>query len=159
MFSKTSNGGGRASSSSAKMAVAPSIVSSDLRITGDINSEGEVQVDGVIEGDIRANVLLVGETATIKGDIFCDCVHVHGTVNGQIKARAVDLAKTAHVTGDILHEDLSIEAGAFLEGMCKRIPVKKDDSEGKINFIAKDSVKSLGAPGVSDIPKKAISSI
>ncbi|OHC74082.1 MAG: hypothetical protein A3G18_06045 [Rhodospirillales bacterium RIFCSPLOWO2_12_FULL_58_28] len=155
MFSRTSNGAGKAASSSSAKAAAPSIISSDLRITGDLNSEGEIQVDGVIEGDIRSDVLLVGETATIKGDIFCDSVHIHGTVNGQIKARAVDLAKTAHVVGDILHEDLSIETGAFLEGMCKRIPMKKDDNENKINFIVKDSLKSLGAPVAGDAPKKA----
>ncbi|HEB79997.1 MAG TPA: polymer-forming cytoskeletal protein, partial [Rhodospirillales bacterium] len=87
----------------------PSIISPDLRIFGDVSSEGEIQIDGSIEGDIRSDVLLVGQTAVIKGEIVADKVHVHGKVNGQIKARKVFLAKDSHVTGDILHEDLSIE--------------------------------------------------
>jgi cytoskeletal protein CcmA (bactofilin family) len=94
----------------------PSIISSDLHIVGDLESAGEVQIDGQVSGDIRAKVLLIGESAVIKGEIFADTVRVHGRVDGQIKAKFVNLAKTAHVVGDILHENLSIQEGAFLEG-------------------------------------------
>ncbi len=110
-------------------AAAPSIIGPDLRIVGDVSSSGEVQVDGSIDGDIRTKVLVIGESATVKGEIVGDTVHVYGKVNGQIKARAVTLAKTravtlaksAHVVGNILHVNLSVEEGAFLEGHCKRM--------------------------------------
>ncbi len=151
MFSKTSKGSNKAAPpvvSSGKRA-APSLISADLRIVGDLHSDGEIQVDGTIDGDIRTLVLLVGETANIKGGIVADTVHVHGTINGQIKARAVNLAKSAHVVGDILHEDLSIEAGAFLEGHCKRIAEKKGADEDKINLVVKDSES---APGSAESP-------
>jgi len=94
----------------------PSIISADLKIIGDLSSSGEIQVDGEVSGDIRSKVLLVGEGASIKGEIRAETVRVHGHVNGQIKATFVNLAKTAHVVGDILHENLSIQEGAFLEG-------------------------------------------
>jgi len=94
----------------------PSIISQDLKIVGDLTSTGEIQVDGEITGDIRSKVLLVGETATVKGQIRAETVRVHGHVNGQIRATFVNLAKTANVIGDILHENLSIQEGAFLEG-------------------------------------------
>jgi len=93
----------------------PALISADLKIVGDLSSDGEIQVDGVVEGDVRTKTLLVGKTAEVKGEIIAETVRVHGTVNGQIKARSVQLAKTAHVVGDILHEDLAIETGAFLE--------------------------------------------
>ena len=125
----------------------PSIISADLRIFGDINSDGEIQIDGAVDGDIRTKVLLVGEGAHIKGEIVADTVHVHGTVTGQIKSRSVNLAKTAHVVGDILHEDLTIETGAFLEGHCKRMTEKKEPDEGKINVLGKDSTLPPGAKG------------
>ena len=104
----------------------PSIVSSDVRIVGDLQSKGEVQVDGAIDGDIRTHTLLVGEGAHITGEIVADTVIIRGNVTGHVKARSVELAKTAHVIGDILHEDLAMETGAFLEGHCKRILQKKD---------------------------------
>ena len=104
----------------------PSIIGADLKIVGDLSSDGEIQLDGAVDGDIRTKSLLVGETAKIKGEIVADSVSIYGTVNGQIKSRSVKLAKTAYVVGDILHEDLAIETGAFLEGRCKRIVENKE---------------------------------
>lgn len=99
----------------------PSIISRDLKIVGDLHSEGEIQIDGNVNGDIRTHALVIGETAKVKGEIVADAIRILGTVNGQIKAKVVKLAASAHVVGDILHEDLSIETGAFLEGHCKRM--------------------------------------
>ena len=112
---------------------APSIISSDVRIVGDLQSQGEVQVDGAIDGDVRTHTLLVGEGAHITGEIVADNVIIRGSVTGHVKARSVELAKTAHVIGDILHEDLAMETGAFLEGHCKRVVQKRD----QINSIDK----------------------
>ncbi|MDG2043077.1 MAG: polymer-forming cytoskeletal protein, partial [Maricaulis sp.] len=47
---------------------APSILSSDVVITGSINSEGEVQLDGSVEGDVRAGSLIIGEEAAVTGE-------------------------------------------------------------------------------------------
>ncbi len=116
----------------------PSIISADLKIVGDLSSDGEIQIDGAVDGDIRTKSLLVGETAHIKGEIVADSVFVHGSINGLIKSRSVNLAKTAHVVGDILHEDLAIEAGAFLEGHCKRMVEKREQPDAKINVVGKD---------------------
>ncbi|MGB0671532.1 MAG: bactofilin family protein [Rhodospirillales bacterium] len=144
MFSKTSKQDSKARKAPPPPPVkpaAPSIVSTDLKVVGDLVSEGEIQVDGVINGDIRSKILLVGEKAVINGEIFADSVTVHGTVNGQIKAERVSLARTARVTGDILHDSLSIENGAYLEGHCKRIepnpvPTEKLDSEPLADPVA-----------------------
>lgn len=155
MFSKSSKGSGSiVESQPVVKSSAPSIISSDLKIVGDLNSDGEVQIDGTIDGDIRTKSLLVGETANITGEIVADMVHVHGTINGQIKSRSVNLAKTAHVVGDILHEDLAIETGAFLEGHCKRMAQEKAAAEEKLNVLGKDAAaRRLGVK--SDQPAAA----
>lgn len=101
--------------------VPPSIVSADLRVVGDLTSKGEIHVDGNIEGDIRCQVLVIGQSGMVTGQIFADSVRVHGTLTGQIRARSVFLAATARVVGDISHESLAIEPGAFLEGHCGRM--------------------------------------
>ena len=139
----------------------PSLISNDLTVAGDLDSKGEVQIDGTVNGNIRCNTLLVGESSTIKGEIIAETVRVHGTVNGQIKARTVSLARTARVVGNILHENLSIEPGAFLEGHCKRLdtkkedadtPVKKEDADTPVNLRVKsgggaDTAIKTVAPG------------
>ena len=104
----------------------PSIISHDLSIVGDLHSDGEIQIDGKVNGDIRTRILIVGESAKVKGEIVAETCHVLGRVDGQIKAKVFKLAETAHVVGDILHEDLSIETGAFLEGHCKRMVIPED---------------------------------
>ena len=141
MFSKSSKGPAKTQAPPATppKRYAPSIISGDLKVVGDLNSEGEIQVDGSVDGDIRSKDLLIGETATVKGEIVADAIRVFGSVNGQIKARSVTLAKSAHVVGDIHHTNLSIEEGAFLEGHCKRIAEKTEPAEGKINLVVKDS--------------------
>ena len=140
MFSRSSkSSGSNVESRPVVKSTAPSIISADLRIVGDLSSDGEIQVDGAIDGDIRTKSLLIGETAHIKGEIVAESVHVHGTVNGQIKSTAVNLAKTAHVVGDILHEDLAIETGAFLEGHCKRLPEKQEVADSRINVVGGES--------------------
>jgi len=139
MFSKNKKNQSRSSSSAAATAPvkpsAPSIISADLKINGNLISKGEIQVDGTIRGDISTKKLLVGESADIKGEIVADSIQVHGRIDGQIKARQVVLAKTAHVVGDIFHENLSIEPGAFLEGLCKRISEAELAESTKMNVV------------------------
>ncbi len=125
MFSK-SNKKSVADNKPAPPPAPPSIVSRDLSIVGDLLSDGEIQIDGKVNGDIRTRILIVGESAKVKGEIVAETCHVLGRVDGQIKAKVVKLADTAHVVGDILHEDLSIETGAFLEGHCKRMVIPED---------------------------------
>ncbi len=120
MFSK-GNKKAAAGTATPKPKAPPSIISRDLKIIGDLNCEGEIQIDGHVEGDIRTDILMIGETAHIKGEIVANTVRIHGTVHGQIKAKTVKLAASAHMVGDIMHEDLAIETGAFLEGHCKRM--------------------------------------
>ena len=130
----------------------PSLISNDLTVAGDLDGKGEVQIDGTVNGNIRCNTLLVGESATIKGEIIAETVRVHGAVNGQIKARTVSLARTARVVGNILYENLSIEQGAFLEGHFKRFDTKKEDADTPVNLRVKsgggtDTAIKTVAPG------------
>lgn len=105
----------------AAASVAPSIISANLRVTGDLDSDGDIQIDGYVEGDVRSNSVTVGEHAVVSGAINSDRIIVAGTVKGQIHGKVVELASTAKVTGDIVHESLAIEAGAFIQGLCRHV--------------------------------------
>jgi len=99
---------------------APSLFSADLEIVGNLTTPGEVQLDGTIEGDITCEKLMVGEKACVTGHVQANQVVIRGKIIGNVKAKNVELAKTAHVVGDIWHDTLGIDAGAFLEGHCRR---------------------------------------
>src|SRR4030095_14075361 len=97
----------------------PSIISADLIVRGALFSAGDVQVDGRVDGDIRAGGLIIGEKAVIVGDVYAEEIVVRGRVEGGISARKVSLSATCHVEGNILHEALSVEIGAYFEGNCR----------------------------------------
>ncbi|WP_372811293.1 bactofilin family protein [Pseudoalteromonas nigrifaciens] len=99
---------------------APSIISEDMRLTGSIISQGEVQLDGRIDGDIKATHLVIGTTGVVEGIVEATSVIVKGKIIGSLNASEVNIKNNAHVHGDIFHDTLSIEAGAIIEGNLKQ---------------------------------------
>ena len=99
---------------------AASVIGPDLTITGNLISKGEVQVDGIVEGDIHGSHVVIGESATIHGGIIAEEVVVRGHIVGTVRSKRVMLQSTSQVEGDIFHQSLSIEQGALFEGKSRR---------------------------------------
>ena len=97
-----------------------SVLSQDLHVTGNIKTTGDIQVEGTVEGDIRAHLLTIGETATIKGEVIADDIVINGRIIGRVRGLKVRLTATARVEGDIIHKTLAIESGAHFEGSVQR---------------------------------------
>jgi len=95
---------------------APSIIGANVRIKGDLSTAGEIQLDGVVKGDVSAASIIMGEQGALEGTIVAEKVVVRGQVKGSIRGRSVVMERTARVTGDVYHSTLSIEAGAIIEG-------------------------------------------
>jgi len=106
---------------------AASVLSSDLTITGNVRSSGDIQVEGIVEGDVRAQTLIVGESATVKGEVVAEEVVVHGRVVGRLRGLKVRLSSSARCEGDIVHKTIAIESGAHFEGSVQR----QEDPLGK----------------------------
>ena len=75
----------------------PSIISPDLKIVGELKSDGEIQIDGTVKGDIKAHMLTVGEQGKVDGSTVAETVRIFGTVNGRVQAKTVRLDKSARV--------------------------------------------------------------
>jgi cytoskeletal protein CcmA (bactofilin family) len=98
----------------------PSIISQDVRLTGTLTSQGEVQLDGRIDGDIKVQHLVIGSTGIVEGIVEAKSVIVKGKIIGSLNASEVTIQRSAHVHGDVFHDTLSIEAGAEIEGNLKQ---------------------------------------
>lgn len=122
---------------------APSIISADMVINGTINSSGDIQIDGRVEGDVRSTGLVIGDKAEIHGEIYAEDVTVRGKVVGRIRARKITLASTSHVEGDILHEAFSVESGAFFEGNCRH----SDNPLGEVDSASRPAAPAKPAAG------------
>jgi cytoskeletal protein CcmA (bactofilin family) len=100
-------------------AAGPSIISADVKIKGGVTSQGDLDINGHIEGDVRAATLTIGETGSVKGEVIAESVVVRGSVEGRIRGRKVQLCTGAKVRGDIIHASLAIEPNAIFEGGVK----------------------------------------
>lgn len=137
MFSKAKGDG---ESKRKRKPAAPTIISADLTVTGNLASDGEVQIDGVIDGDVRSARLSVGQNGKIVGSVRAERALVRGRVDGQIRAQEVTLTRTAQVKGDIYHDTLSIEPGAQLDGHCRRLNAVEDGELTNINLVVSDGM-------------------
>ena len=124
----------------------PSVIGPDLTIHGNLSSEGQVQIDGKVEGDIHGTHIIVGERAHITGSIIAEEVVVRGHVMGSVRGKRVMLQAQSHVEGDIYHNALAIEQGAFFEGKSRR-------SEDPISSAA----PAEKPPMIADFPDEAAS--
>lgn len=97
-----------------------SILSADLLVTGNMKTTGDIQIEGQVDGDIRAHLLTIGEGATVKGEVTADDVVIHGRIIGRVRGLKVRLTSTARVEGDIIHKTIAIESGAHFEGSVQR---------------------------------------
>ena len=101
---------------------ARSVIDAWLTMKGNLESEGDIQVDGKVQGHIRCMQLIVGKDATIDGDVVAAEVVVRGRVKGVIRANRVKLQETACVESEIFFEkSLGIEDGASFEGQIRRV--------------------------------------
>ncbi len=117
----------------------PSIVSKGVHIVGNIIMDGEIHIDGVVNGDIQSYKLTIGSEARITGYIDAEFAFIYGTVNGVIRAKSIFLSSTACVVGDIIHEEINIESGAKLEGHCHRLSLDTFSLRKKEQAAAENS--------------------
>ena len=132
---------------SGKTKPSASTLGSDLTIVGNLRTTGDIQVEGTVQGDIRAHLLTVGESANIEGEIVADDVVVTGKVTGRVRGLKVRLTSTARVEGDIIHKTIAIESGAHFEGSVQRAEDPLGGSEQGGGSRATFSSGQGGRPG------------
>ena len=95
-------------------------------ITGDIQSKGDIRIDGTLKGSINTSgKVVVGKEGLVEGDVIC--ADIAGVTKAKITTSQLLLLKaTAKLHGDIITNKLSIEPGAAFTGSCSMGAVIKD---------------------------------
>ena len=137
--------------SAPKVKAGASVLSSDLTVVGNLKTTGDIQIEGTVEGDIRAHLLTVGESATIRGEIVADDIVVNGRVVGRVRGLKVRLTSTARVEGDIIHKTIAIESGAHFEGSVQR---QEDPLAGAETKALPPMSRSAAIAASADSPKE-----
>lgn len=92
------------------------IVDESSRISGEIDSDGQVDISGRVEGTIRARRVNIREGATVANNVSAEEITIAGTVTGELMAVSVAIAATAHVDAQIIHHQIEIAQGAVVKG-------------------------------------------
>jgi cytoskeletal protein CcmA (bactofilin family) len=98
---------------------ARSLLEASVKITGDLWSEGDVQIEGHLCGNINCAQLIVGKDAAVTGVIIAQEAVIRGKITGIIRARRVLLQDTAQVESEIIYRTLSVDEGARFEGVAR----------------------------------------
>ena len=107
---------------------AVNMIGSGTVITGDIQSNGDIRVDGTLKGSVNtAGKVVLGKKGVIEGDVVCNDADISGTIKAKITvSQLLSLKSTSKLNGDIVTNKLSIEPGASFSGSCSMGAVIKD---------------------------------
>lgn len=96
------------------------IIGQGTAILGDINSNGDIRIDGTLKGSIKTEgKVVLGKEGVVEGDVVCQNADISGTIKAKITvSNLLSLKETAKLNGDIVTNKLSIEPGAEFTGSC-----------------------------------------
>src|SRR3989344_7889161 len=96
------------------------IVGATVKIEGDLVSEGDIKVEGMVSGKIKTSKnLYVGPAAKIEADIDVGNAVLAGQIKGEIKVReSFMLQETVRISGNITCSRLTMAEGAHFTGTC-----------------------------------------
>jgi len=102
-----------------------SIVGADSVFKGDITTKGTIRIDGIVEGDVQADWVILGEKSRVKGDVTARGVVVGGRVEGNLKIREIcEIRNKGEIVGELFTVKLVIAEGGLFDG---RSTMRKED--------------------------------
>jgi predicted acyltransferase (DUF342 family) len=97
-----------------------SFIGPEVLVSGNIATDGQLHVDGRIDGNVKCAQLIQGTAGVIAGNIEVDEARLAGTIEGTVVARTLIVEASARILGDVAYETVSIDAGAQIEGRLAR---------------------------------------
>lgn len=95
---------------------AASVLGTGITITGNVDASVDLHIEGRVNGDVRCETLILGESSVIVGNIQAQRVRVSGTVEGSIDTGDIAIETTGRVAGDIRYARLKVASGAVIQG-------------------------------------------
>lgn len=144
------SGDGRPEAKPTSGKTAPETVSTlgaGVLLTGNIVSEGTLQISGCVNGDIHASHLIINETAQVEGTVIAQELTILGLCKGVIHGNSVKLQGMAVVEGEIYSKSLTIEQEARFEGVSRRLDKPVEAPSGARTTMA---AKTPPAPAIRE---------
>lgn len=126
------------------------VVGQGTRMSGRIETCRRLEIYGILEADVSAEMLIVHKGGGIKGTLEAQSAEVHGVVEGSLVVEnLLDIRQTGHVSGELMYGRLAVESGAQVLGSIQqrsRDQVKPVDPPARPDG---ESQEKAGDPGSS----------
>ncbi len=96
-----------------------SIIDKSMTVKGEISFKGKARIDGIINGNIEGEHLILSETGKVTGDVSVSSLNCYGSLDGNVKANILTARKNCSIHGKLIAESLTVEPGAAIEGEIK----------------------------------------
>lgn len=96
------------------------VIAKNTSIIGDIKSDGDFRIDGLLEGNLKTNGrVIIGAEGSVKGNVESTNADIEGKFSGQLLVSNILTVKsTAHISGEVTIGKLSVEPGATFNATC-----------------------------------------
>lgn len=112
-----------------------SFLGAEVTVTGNIGGQGNLHIDGRVDGDVACASLIVGNSGQVNGNITADEAKIAGSINGTVAAKVLTIEASARIVGDLSYDSVSVETGAQVDGRVKRLT--REDAGG-LKLIASE---------------------
>ena len=92
------------------------LISEDLKITGNVSGSAEIDVAGRIDGDVEGTSIDILRGGSVTGAVNATTAQIRGKLSGSLQAGTVELHAGAEVTADITAKDLQMQKGVKIKG-------------------------------------------
>jgi cytoskeletal protein CcmA (bactofilin family) len=124
MFSRKKN---KSNANLPAISSAPSIIVSDLNISGDLVSQGSIEIGGKVKGNVKCNNVIIRKESKVDGDIFADKLVIKGVVKGIVNVDDVIIDDTGVFEGQINYKNLTTKPGANINGILNKVDKPKEE--------------------------------
>ena len=119
------------------------IIGEGIDFSGEVNTEGNIHVDGIMRGAIRAQEVVIGPYGDFDGEIVADILIVNGNIKGKFNVKSLQVKKNGVLQGKIRYEVIIVEAGGKILGELGITKQNKSNSSkngNKEKSISKDKL-------------------
>ena len=110
-----------------------SYVGETLQLEGDLRTSGNLDIAGLVNGNVYVSEVTVTETGSVRGSVEASKIEINGHIQGKITADAIVIGRNAVIKGDVYFKNtLKTEEGADIDGYIKRINNGKENTEEDI---------------------------
>lgn len=112
------------------------IIAAGTTLKGDISSNGDIRIDGNLQGNIQCQAkVVIGSNGSVEGDISGQQADIMGKVSGTIKVKELlQLKGGSFVNGNLYAGKLQIEPSANFNGQCHMTTA----TNGQVNEVIAD---------------------